>query len=418
MSHKFDEIDHRAEPVLALLRGALVAVVLAFTFLAGFWLRGAPQTLAAGISPVNDSAALSQETKQYVLLAQTQALLDQHFVRALPAGSELEYGAIRGMLLALNDKYTFFIDPPVAASESNVLAGRYGGIGVQISRDEQGRFVLYPFRDGPAAKAGLRDGDLLLKVNGVDVPLDTRQDMVDQMLRGEVKDNNGVKNGVKLTVSRPSTNEQIELEVPFAEIEVPSVVWRVLAEAPTYGYIQILRFTARTPAELDEALTDLKAKTVRGVVVDLRNNPGGLLQESIQVAGQFMDGGVVLYERSRSAEKPYDAPTGGVKLTDLPVVAIINGGTASAAELVAGAWQASGRAVLLGQKSYGKGSIQLIFPLADKSSVHITTAEWLTPKKEQIDAIGLTPDVPMIPDATGRDVELGEAIRVLNSKAQ
>jgi carboxyl-terminal processing protease len=128
-----------------------------------------------------------------------------------------------------------------------------------------------------------------------------------------------------------------------------------------------------------------------------------------------MNGGTVLIERKRDGEKTYEAAEPG-KLTDVPLVVIINGGTASASELVAGALQDSGRAVLVGQQTYGKGSIQLIFSLADKSSIHVTTAEWLTPKGNQIDGKGLTPDVPMIPDPNGRDVELGEAIRVLREK--
>ncbi|MBX3066606.1 MAG: S41 family peptidase [Anaerolineae bacterium] len=410
MSHNFR--TGRSAVIGSIARGVVLGGVLCLTFFAGFWLRGAGPTVAAGISPVNDAGVLqNQQVRDYVLLAQTQALLDEHYLRTQPPQSELEYGAIRGLLATLQDKYTFFIDPPVAASESNVLAGKYGGIGVQLVRDELARFVLYPFRDGPAAKAGVQDGDILIKVNGADLSIETRQDAVDQMLRGEVKDNNGVK----ITVQRPSTNEELEFQIPFAEIEVPSVIWRVLSEDSALGYIQILRFTNRTPAELEQAITELRAQNIKGAVIDLRNNPGGLLQESVQVAGQFMNGGTVLIEERRDGENNFDAGAPG-KMADLPLVVIVNGGTASAGELVAGALQDSGRAVLLGQQTYGKGSIQLIFSLADKSSIHITTAEWLTPKRNHIDGKGLTPDVPMIPDPNGRDVELGEAIRVLQGK--
>jgi carboxyl-terminal processing protease len=396
----------------ALMRGVSIGLLLILTFLAGFWLRGARPTVAAGISPINDPAYLDGQTREYLLLTQTQTLLDEHFLRTLPPQTELEYGAVRGLLGTLNDKYTFFIEPAVAASESNVLAGRYGGIGVQVTRDSTARFVLYPFRDGPAAQAGVRDGDILLRVNDQPVPSDTRPDVVDQLLRGEVKDGNGVKIGIL----RPIDNQEWEFQIAFAEIEIPSVNWRVLAEAPDYGYVQILRFTNRTPGELDTALADLMQAKVRGAVLDLRSNPGGLLQESIQVAGRFMNG-VVVYERTRRGEKPFEAPADVTKF-DLPLVVVVNGGTASAAELVAGALADSGRAVLLGQKTYGKGSIQLIFPLADKSSVHITTAEWLTPAKTQIEGTGLTPSLPMIPDAGGRDVELPEAIRALDAQVK
>jgi carboxyl-terminal processing protease len=173
-----------------------------------------------------------------------------------------------------------------------------------------------------------------------------------------------------------------------------------------------LRFTNRTPSEVQNAVKQLTAKNVRGLVLDLRNNPGGLLQESIQVAGEFLDGGTILYERTRSSEKEYDADKADF-LTDLPMIVLVNQGTASAAELVAGAIQDRKRAMVIGQQSYGKGSVQLIFGLADQSSLHITTAEWFPPSKTPLDGKGITPDIPMIPDQNGRDVELGEAISYL-----
>jgi len=163
---------------------------------------------------------------------------------------------------------------------------------------------------------------------------------------------------------------------------------------------------------MKKAMNDLNGKHVTALVLDLHNNPGGLLQESIKVAGEFLDGGVVLYERSRDGEKTYEADKAD-KLTDLPMVVVVNQGTASAAELVAGALHDRKRAILIGQQTYGKGSVQLIFPLADKSSLHITTAEWFPPSKTPLDGKGITPDVAMIPDPNGRDVELGEAIRYL-----
>jgi carboxyl-terminal processing protease len=298
------------------------------------------------------------------------------------------------------------------------LAGKYGGIGVQVKRDEQNNFVLFPFPNGPAARAGVKDGDLLLKVNGKDVPPDTAADAADQLLRGEVKDDNGVKIAIKRPASQngssTSSDEQLEFTIPFEVIEVPSVVWRVLTEEPTFGYMQILRFTNRTPDEVKAAFNDLKSKNIRALILDMRNNPGGLLAESIKVAGQFLEGGVVLYERSRDGEKTLEADKADY-LVNVPMIVIVNQGTASAAELVAGAIQDRKRGSLIGQQTYGKGSVQLIFALADKSSLHVTTAEWLTPNKTLLDGKGLVPDIPMIPDPNGRDVELGEAIRRLRN---
>jgi carboxyl-terminal processing protease len=387
----------------------LLGLLLSGIFLAGFFVRGIPAVASA----VQGARPPQTESKpgSYPLLAEAQDLLNQHYLRNQPTQTLLEYGAIRGLLGTLNDKYTYFIDPPVAASESNVLAGQYGGIGVQVRRDEQGRFVIYPFREGPAAKAGLQDGDLLLQVNEKDVPPSTQQDAVDQMLRGEVKGDNGVR----IRVQRQPSGEKFDFSVVFAVIEVPSVVWRVLLEDPTFGYIQIIRFTNRTPGEIKQAIDDLTSKNVRALVLDLRDNPGGLLQESIQVAGQFLGKGTVLVERTRAGEKNLEAPDASA-LTDLPMVVLVNKGTASAAELVAGALKDRKRAFLVGQQTYGKGSVQVIFQLADKSALHITTAEWFPPSKTVLDGKGIAPDIAMIPDQNGRDVELGEAIRQLRDR--
>lgn len=387
----------RRAMLMTVLRGFAFGALLGAVFIAGFLFRGAMPSQAQG-------------SRHYPLLEQAQGLLTDHYLRELPNQTQLEYGAIRGMLGTLNDRLTYFIDPPVAASESNVLAGQYGGIGVQVSRDEAGRFRLYPFRDGPAARAGVRDGDILLKVNDQDVPPETRQDAVDQLLRGEVKEGNGVKIDVRAESEAENTRTYT---IPFETIEVPSVVWRTLEEEPAFGYIQVLRFTSRTPSELSKAFEELSAANIRALVLDMRNNPGGLLQESITVASQFLPPDlVVLYERSKQGEKEYRVRDGST-FTELPMVVLINGGTASAAELVAGALKDHGRASVIGQRSFGKGTVQLIFQLIDKSSIHITTAEFLPPSRQTLDGVGIEPNVPMIPDSNGRDVELGEAIRRL-----
>jgi carboxyl-terminal processing protease len=157
----------------------------------------------------------------------------------------------------------------------------------------------------------------------------------------------------------------------------------------------------------------LSADNIQGLILDLRNNSGGLLQESIDVASVFLDGGIVLYERTKSDERVFEATSVG-EVTDLPLVVIVNSGTASAAELVAGAIQDRERGILIGQTTYGKGTIQQIFSLTDGSSIHITSAEWLTPNMNALDGAGLNPDISMIPDENGRDVEIGEALRYLN----
>jgi len=409
-----DYLMRRSVP-LTLLRGLIAGVVISAIFAAGFYFRGALPSLAASHTLATGDGANQPAPGSYPLLAQAQRLIEEHFLRPLPERTALEYGAIRGLITTLGDRQTFFIEPPVAASESNVLAGVYGGIGVLLKRDDQARFRLYPFPNSPAARAGVRDGDILLTVNGQDIPLTTPSDAADQLLRGEVKDGSGVR----IIVER---NEGITAEffILFETIEVPSVIWRVLAEASDYGYIQILRFTARTPEELNNALADLRDAEVKGLILDLRNNPGGLLLESIQVASAFLpDDALVLSERTKNGTKEYPVSNSekiSQKELDIPLIVLVNEGSASAAELVAGALRDNRRALTIGQKTYGKWSIQLIFQLADKSSIHITTGEFFPPSGTPLDGIGMTPDIAMIPDQNGREVEIGEAIRELRKK--
>lgn len=385
----------------SLLLGLVTGVLMALVFAAGYFSRDiVPFTSFAGQSLPSEGG--------YPLLDEVQGFIDRNFLREQPGHSVREYAAIRGMLGSLNDRFTFFIDPPVAASESDALAGTYGGIGVQLKRNEQGEIELYPYADSPAEKAGIANGDTLRAINGTELDLTLGQDQVDQMLRGEV----GEGSGVEITVARADDASDFTTFIAFEVINVPSVIWRVLAEAPSIGYIQVTSFTGRTPDELKIAIDDLNSSQVQALVLDLRNNTGGLLQESIQVANAFVGSGPLVYEINKQGENVFNADPDRL-LTDLPLAVLVNGYTASGAELVAGAIQDDERGILIGQKTYGKGTVQQIFPLSDQSSLHVTSAEWLTPGRHALDMVGLQPDIAMIPDTQGRDVELNEAIRYI-----
>ncbi len=387
----------------SVLLGLFIGFCVAGIFAAGYYTRDVLQVVHRS----GDEGFIS-----YQLLDEVQVILEQSYLRTLPPVRVREYAAIRGLLSSLEDRNTFLIDPPVAASEQHVLSGAYGGIGVSIRRDEQGRIILTPFADGPAARAGVVEGDRLVAVNGRPIQLSDSLDSIDQSMRGEVGNNNGVS----ITVASVEGNERT-LFIPFELITVPSIVWRVLEEDKRIGYVHLLRFTERTPKELDEALKNLIGQDIRAVVVDVRNNSGGLLQQSIDVAGAFIEEGVIAYEVNRAGEVKYETSSGGVG-ESIPLVVLINERTASAAEIVAGAIQDYGRGVVIGQRTFGKGTMQRIYQLSDGSSVHVTFAEWLTPKRRSIDRLGIVPDIEMIPDVNGRDVELGEAIRVLRQELQ
>lgn len=388
----------------SILLGVALGLGVGIIFAAGFFFRDAMSLISpAFISPANTN---------YPLLNEVQALVGRQFLREQPSYEQSQYGVIRGFLMSLNDPYTFFIEPPVAAMESDALAGTYGGIGVQIQRNAEGQLVLYPFAESAAMNAGVENGDILYAVNGNILNIAVSLDEVERSLRGEVKE--GI--GVEISIEKWDTREIETMFIPFAVINVPSVIWRVLPENPSVGYIQILRFTGRTPDELRNGINDLRSVNIESLVLDLRNNSGGLLQESIAVADEFIDSGILVYERNNREEKSYEATTGGLAI-DLPLIVLVNERTASGAELVAGAIQDFERGVLIGQRTFGKGTVQQIFPLSDRSSIHVTSAEWLTPNRQALNGNGLTPDVALIADPEGRDIELAEAIRYLEGES-
>lgn len=383
----------------SILWGILTGLSIAGAFVLGFLTR---DFAAASVS----ASSLFSNEAGYTLLDEVQSLIDAHYLREQPSYSMRQYAAINGVLGSLEDRYTFFVDPPVAQSESDVLAGTYGGVGVQIVRSENGELQLFPFDDSPAAEAGIQDGDILIAVDHQPVTIETRTDVIDQMLRGEVKRGNGVN----LRYQR--NNVEDDQFIPFGVINVPSVVWRIANTDARIGYVQIIRFTSRTPDEVDEAVTELiEQAKVEGIIVDLRNNSGGLLQESVDVADKFLDGGVIVYERDNEGERIFEATNGTLVPDSMPLIVLVNGGTASAAELVAGALKDRDRAILIGQRTFGKGTVQQIYRLSDNSSVHITSAEWFTPQRYALDGQGIEPDIAMIPDENNRDVEIGEAVR-------
>ncbi|MEO1443067.1 MAG: PDZ domain-containing protein, partial [Chloroflexota bacterium] len=216
--------EERFNLARSIIWGITFGISLMLSFALGFLTRE-----FVGISAF--ASPLGTASQGYPLLDEVQTLIDTVYLRDQPTFEERQYGAVRGMLGTLEDRYTFFVDPPVAQSESDVLAGTYGGIGVQVQRSEAGELILFPFEDSPALEAGIQDGDVLLAVDGEPVTFEVRADVLDQMLRGEVKRGNGVE----LTYRRDDTEETTF--ILFDVINVPSVVWRTLASNPRTGYL-------------------------------------------------------------------------------------------------------------------------------------------------------------------------------------
>jgi carboxyl-terminal processing protease len=384
---------------LRLIGCLFVCLCLSLTYAAGF---GAYQFLNRPADDYSESFDVFWEAWDQV---------DQHFYAEAPTAQERTYAAIRGALQSLDDPYTIFVEPQPRELERDHMRGSFGGIGVDLWRDADGQMAISPYPDSPAEQAGILKGDILLAVDGDEVDSDTTVDDVRALLHGEV----GMS--VALTLSRPPA-PPFDLTITRKEIQVPSVSWRVLDQAPDIGYVHVTGFTERTKGEVVTAIGDLRDADIDSLILDLRHNYGGLISPAVDTASQFLREGVVLYEqwRGEDEERTFAVRGGGVAL-DIPMVALINGGTASAAEIVAGALQDHGRAPLIGEATFGKGSVQLIYELSDGSSVHVTSAIWLTPDKHKIDGVGLVPDVRVASSTGTQDVQLDRAIDYLRSRS-
>ena len=370
---------------------------------------------AAGVGTVwflfRDRTANAQEAAEFSVFWEAWHLVEDNFLGDLPDMQHVTWGAIRGALETLNDRHTNFIEPQPRQREKEVLEGHFGGIGAYVSQLDDGRIVLDPMPDLPAEKAGVQKGDTVLQVDDTEITPSMTVDDVVNLVRGEVG------TFVRLLLGREGAPEPIAVQIERQEIPTPSVEWRMLEEAEGVGYIRIMVFGGRTDAELEDALQELKEQGMTALILDLRGNGGGFLDAAVDVASEFLSDGVVLYQIEKDKdEKPFKVRRGGEYLEG-PLVLLVDGGTASASEIVAGALQDRGRAVLVGEKTFGKGSIQSVFDLSDGSSVHITSARWLTPNRHLIDQEGLTPDVEVtISDedrSQGRDPQLERAIEVL-----
>ena len=392
-------------PILLTLLAIAWGIVM---FFGGWMLRGGMSS-PAGAFP--RPAPPSQAGPGLPLLDEAWSKVQESYVGQVPSDTLRNYGAVRGAIQTLNDRFSVFIEPQTRAVERDQQRGSFGGVGATLFINDEGQIVLTPIRDAPAEKAGLKANDILLAIDGV--PLAPKPELNEVLLRIR----GDVGSVVNLTVGRGS--DRYELRIVRAVIETPSTTWRAITTTTgaKAGVIAIQSFTARTPDEVKRAITELRRDGAAGLVLDLRDNGGGLLNASIEVASQFIADGVVLLERRREQTDVSFRASGGGLATSGPLVVLVNANSASASEIVAGALQDNGRARLVGTKTYGKGSAQYIYDLSDGSSVHITFAKWFTPKGRSIDGVGLIPDIDVgrAEDEArrGQDSQLAAALALL-----
>ena len=342
---------------------------------------------------------------------ETWNIIHEQYVDQPVDDGKLIRGAINGMMQSLGDPHSTYMDPETFKEANADLSGSYEGIGAYVDTTNDYLTVISPIPGSPAEKIGLRPGDKIIAIDGEDM---TGVDP--ELARRKVLGPAG--SVVRLTIAREGEQNPLEFAITRAKITVKSVTGKMLDNG--IAYVQITTFGDKTTLELKAALSELLAQNPKGLILDLRNNGGGYLQTAVEVASQFNDKGVVLYEQYGDGKRTqYDVIPGGLA-TEIPMVVLINEGSASASEIVAGALQDTGRAKLVGVTSYGKGSVQNWIPLSnDQGAVRITIAKWLTPNGRTINKKGLTPDVfvelTMEDYKAGRDPQLDKAVETLQA---
>jgi carboxyl-terminal processing protease len=320
-------------------------------------------------------------------------------------------GAIRGMVEALDDPHTSYMTPEEYDIFATSLAGEFEGIGAMVELSGDYLRIVSPFPGSPAEQAGIRSGDLVIRVDDVDLAGQSEAEMISRV-RGPAGTT------VHLSVQRETEPELLEFDIVRAKITIPSVESKMLEG--NLGYVKINDFGEKTPSELREALQDLLSQNPSGLVLDLRGNPGGYLTTAVKVTSQFVGDGLVLRERFGDGREETYAVEGGGLALDIPLVVLINPGSASASEIVAGAIQDHQRGQIVGETSYGKGSVQTAHTLSgDNGEVRFTIAKWFTPDGRSIHGLGITPDIEVVltdedRDAN-RDPQLEKAMELLGA---
>lgn len=374
-----------------------IVVSLIFVFLAGgagYWLGSHDISLGGAASRpavrIERSAPAGRGGIDFSLFWEVWDRLELGFLKKEAIDPEkMVYGAIAGMVAALGDPYTVFLPPSENNQAKEDLGGSFEGVGIQLGYKNGSLAVIAPLNGMPAERAGVRAGDFILKIDDRETTEINLPEAV-RLIRGR----GGTT--VRLTMLHQSENEPYEVNLVRETILVPSVELEI---EEGIAHLQLLRFGERTYEEWEKAVSEIAAAPeIKGVILDLRNNPGGLLNGSIFIGSEFLDSGVVVVQENAAGQKETFSVNRQGKLLELPLAVLINEGSASASEIVAGALKDHRRAVILGEKSFGKGTIQEAEDLVGGAGIHITTARWLLPSGESIDQNGVVPDILVTDD--------------------
>lgn len=333
-------------------------------------------------------ASMDLPVQELRLFSEVLGIIRQNYVEPISDGDLLK-SAIRGMLGGL-DPHSAYLEGEEFQELKEGTSGEFGGLGIEVGMEDGFVKVISPIDDTPAQRAGIQAGDLIVRLDDTAVKGLSLSEAV-KMMRGKPGTD------ITLTVVREGEQRPLQITITRAIIKVNSVRSRTLT--PGYGYLRVSQFQINTGRKLREAVTKLKegnGGNLKGLVLDLRNNPGGVLTAAVSVSDAFISQGLIVYTEGRApeAEQRFSATSGDV-LTGVPIVVLVNAGSASASEIVAGALQDNGRAIIMGEKTFGKGSVQTILPIREDAALKLTTARYYTPKGRSIQAEGIRPDVTL-----------------------
>jgi len=372
----------------------ILIVFIGFTgaFLSGYFLK----------------SYFDSRVNEFPVLNQAYNILTDHAYIELPESKSIEYGMIRGMLDASGDRFAVFLEPVQHELETNSLQGSFGGIGVELNQNQNGDILIYPISGGPASQAGIQNGDRLLTVDDLIITQDVSKDDVHAAIRGPIGDK------VKIVTSRKPDDSPLEFIIKRELIHSPSVTWHINPDYSMVGIINVNIIAESTPDEIQNAVSDLERNGAEHFILDLRNNGGGLLSAGVDTAKLFLRNGVIIQQQYRGEEIESFTVNKPGPLENISLIILTNQSTASAAEIIAGSLQAHNRTLLVGEPTFGKDSIQLVFDLQDDSSLHVTAAKWWIPGIDlPISENGLQPDVSVLPNEAGTDLMMKVAIQTL-----
>lgn len=405
-----------------LFRKYLIFFAAIFLVIGSYWLgfsRGKAKTneeekfFPLSESFVENKLPIDNKSVDFGLFWKVWDLVKEKYVnRASLDAQQMIYGAIKGMVKATGDPYTTFFDPRETKSFSQDMEGSFEGIGAELGIKDDILTVIAPLEDSPAQKAGLRAGDKILKI-GDRLTSDFTIDEAVDLIRGK----KGTE--VKLTILHEKAEETQEISILRDKIEIKSV--KLSFKDPNIAHLKITKFGEDTASEFDKAVSEIISRGSKGIILDLRNNPGGFLDKSVDIASRMIPKGMlVVTEEDQENKKENLYTSGGDKLSYLPVVVLINEGSASASEILAGALRDDRQSVLIGRKSFGKGSVQELINLPGNSSIKITVAKWLTPNGDYIMEKGINPDIEVeltLDDFNNnRDPQLDKALEIIQQK--